>query len=75
MLMYWNISQIKVPTYCCNISSYPSKYTKPNNIFYLKQLHTLQYIYIYVDVVPLMKSACVVENSEHCIYSIGLKCF
>ena len=27
------------------------------------------------DVVPLMKTAGVVENSEHCIYSIGLKCF
>ena len=39
------------------------------------------YTYIYVnlltsvDVVPLMKSAGVVENSGHCIYSIGLKCF
>ena len=28
-----------------------------------------------VDVVPLMKAAGVVENSGHCIYSIGLKCF
>ena len=28
-----------------------------------------------VDVVPLMKTAGVVENSGHCIYSIGLKCF
>ena len=28
-----------------------------------------------VNVVPLMKTAVVVENSEHCIYSIGLKCF
>ena len=27
-----------------------------------------------VDVVPLMKTAGVVENSGHCIYSIGLKC-
>ena len=26
-------------------------------------------------VVPLMKTAGVVENSGHCIYSIGLKCF
>ena len=41
------------------------------------------YIYIYynvplltsVDVVPLMKTAGVVENSGHCIYSIGLTCF
>ena len=39
------------------------------------------YIYIYivllliVDVVPLMKTAGVVENSGHCTYSIGLKCF
>ena len=29
----------------------------------------------YIDVVPLMKTAGVVENSRHCIYSIGLKCF
>ena len=28
-----------------------------------------------VDVVPLMKTAGVVENSGQCIYSIGLKCF
>ena len=28
-----------------------------------------------VDVVPLMKTAGVVKNSGHCIYSIGLKCF
>ena len=28
-----------------------------------------------VDVVPLMKTAGVVENSGHCIYSIGLMCF
>ena len=28
-----------------------------------------------VDVVPLMKTAGVVENSGHCIYSTGLKCF
>ena len=27
-----------------------------------------------VDVVPLVKTAGVVENSGHCIYSIGLKC-
>ena len=27
------------------------------------------------DVVPLMKTAGVDENSGHCIYSIGLKCF
>ena len=27
------------------------------------------------DVVPLMKTAGVVENSGHCTYSIGLKCF
>ena len=38
------------------------------------------YIYIYIydpafDVVPLMKTAGVVKNSGHCIYSIGLKCF
>ena len=44
--------------------------------------HTFSYIYIYicgttstVDVVPLMKTAGVVENSGDCIYSIGLKCF
>ena len=34
---------------------------------YLKQFN--------IDVVPLMKTAGVVENSGHCIYSIGLKCF
>ena len=28
-----------------------------------------------VDVVPLMKTAGVVRNSGHCIYSIGLKYF
>ena len=28
-----------------------------------------------LDLVPLMKTAGVVENSGHCIYSIGLKCF
>ena len=28
-----------------------------------------------VDVVLLMKTAGVVENSGHCMYSIGLKCF
>ena len=37
------------------------------------------YLFIYlltsVDVVPTMKTAGVVENSGHCIYSIGLKCF
>ena len=27
-----------------------------------------------VDVVPLMKTAGVVENSGHCIYFIGLRC-
>ena len=33
------------------------------------------YLLTSVDVVPLMKTARVVENSGHCIYSIGLKCF
>ena len=33
------------------------------------------YLLTSVDVVPLMKTAGVVENSGHCIYSIGLKCF
>ena len=28
-----------------------------------------------VNVVPLMKTAGVVANSGHCIYSIGLRCF
>ena len=28
-----------------------------------------------VDVVPLLKTAGEVENSGHCIYSIGLRCF
>ena len=28
-----------------------------------------------IDVVSLMKTAGVVENSWHCVYSIGLKCF
>ena len=28
-----------------------------------------------VGVVSLMKTARLVENSGHCIYSIGLKCF
>ena len=28
-----------------------------------------------VDVVPLMKTAGVVENSGHCTYSIVLRCF
>ena len=62
-----------------------------NNLKFIMQklnpnaMHTCIYIYIYslhnvplltsVDVVPLMKTAGVVENSEHCIYSIGLKSF
>ena len=33
------------------------------------------YLLTSVDVVPLMKTAGVVENSGHCTYSIGLKCF
>ena len=33
------------------------------------------YLLTSVDVVPLMKTAGVVKNSGHCIYSIGLKCF
>ena len=33
------------------------------------------YIYKYVDVEPLVKTAGVVVNSGHCIYSIGLTCF
>ena len=37
-------------------------------------LYILLCIYI-VDVVPLTKTAGVVENYGHCIYSIGLKCF
>ena len=33
------------------------------------------YIYTYtLDVVPLMKTAGVVENSGHCLYCIGSKC-
>ena len=28
------------------------------------------HIYIYVDVVPLMKTTGVVKNSGHCVYSI-----
>ena len=32
-------------------------------------------LYIYIDVVPLMKTAGVVINSAHCVYSIGLKYF
>ena len=47
-----------------------------------KSIKNTIYIYIYnvylltsVDVVPLMKTAGVVENSGHCTYSIGLKCF
>ena len=28
-----------------------------------------------VDVVPLMKTAGVIKNSGHCVYSIGLMCF
>ena len=42
-------------------------------------VHICIYIYIYIcvncDVIPLMMTAGVVENSGHCIYSIGLKCF
>ena len=33
------------------------------------------YLLTSVDVVPIMKTAGVVENSGHCIYSIGLRCF
>ena len=33
------------------------------------------YLLTSVDVVPLMTTAGVVENSGHCIHSIGLKCF
>ena len=33
------------------------------------------YLLTSVDVVPLMKTAGVVENSGHCTYSNGLKCF
>ena len=33
------------------------------------------YLLTSLDVVPLMKTAGVVDNSGHCIYSIGLKCF
>ena len=40
-------------------------------IFSLYNVHLLTA----VDVVPLMKTAGVVENSGHCIYSIGLMCF
>ena len=37
--------------------------TSPNNVYLMTSL----------DVVPLMKTAGVVENSGHCTYSIGLK--
>ena len=42
--------------------------------------HFYNNIYIYTlltsaDVVQLMKTAGVVENSGHCIYFTGLKCF
>ena len=37
--------------------------TSPYNIYLLTS----------VDVVPLMKTTGVVENSGHCIYSIGLQ--
>ena len=33
------------------------------------------YLLTSVDVVPLIKTAGVVENSGHCTYYIGLKCF
>ena len=39
--------------------------TSPYNVYLLTS----------VDVVPLMKTAGVIENSGHCIYSIGLKYF
>ena len=44
---------------------------------YMASLTSLYNVYLLtsVDVVPLMKTAGVVENSGHCIYSIGLKCF
>ena len=46
-------------------------------VFMDKTMYICTYIYIFtsVDVVPLMKTARVVVNSGHCVYSIGLKCF
>ena len=41
---------------------------------YIYRLYNV-YLLTSVDVVPLMKTAGVVENSGHCTYSIGLKCF
>ena len=45
-------------------------------------IYTIRITYLYnvplltlADVVPLMKTAGVVENSGHCMYSIGLRCF
>ena len=38
-------------------------------------IHNNVHLLTYVDVTPLMKTAGVIENSGHCIYSIGLKCF
>ena len=45
--------------------------------FYIKSSVTSPYnahLLTSVDVVPLMKTAGVVENSGHCMYSAGLKC-
>ena len=44
--------------------------------YFVLHIYTYICIYVYVvDVVALMKTAGVVENSGHCIYSTGLKYF
>ena len=58
----------------------PSTHTPLTFDLHLRPVATLTSLYnvpllTSVDVMPLMKTAGVVENSEHCIYSIGLKCF
>ena len=60
-----------------------------SNDYNIQNFRVIEFIYIYiyftslynvplltsVDVVPVKKTAGVVENSGHCIYSIVLKCF
>ena len=68
---------------CGTNAFHPTCTWRPVSIYLCIYLYTYvcMYIYVYIplltsiDVAPLMKTTGVVENSGHCIYCIGLKCF
>ena len=71
--------KIRVCSFLCRIFDHTCSLHQWNDVNWSQQINVVKLYNVYlltsVDVVPLMKTAGVVENFGHCTYSIELKCF